>query len=70
MLTCTSFSASANVVAETSGPAAGAVLNAGGAPGVACVALEAVSAALVVASFALPQPDAMAASPKGARIRN
>ena len=32
--TCTSFSASANVAGDTSGPAAGAVLNAGGAPGV------------------------------------
>src|ERR1041384_1507252 len=33
---CTSFSASANVVVETSGPTWGAVPNAGGAPGVGC----------------------------------
>src|SRR6185312_1758828 len=35
--TCTSFSASANVATETSGPTGGAVPNAGGAPGVADV---------------------------------
>jgi hypothetical protein len=32
-LTCTSFSASAKVEGDTSGPAGGAVPNAGGAPG-------------------------------------
>src|SRR5581483_10573447 len=32
--TCTSFSASPNVTGDTSGPTGGAVLNAGGAPGV------------------------------------
>src|SRR5436190_24326823 len=34
MVTCISFSASANVAGVTSGPTGGAVLNAGGAPGV------------------------------------
>src|SRR5580704_10893799 len=33
IVNCTSFSASANVVVETSGPAGGDVPNAGGAPG-------------------------------------
>ena len=35
IVTCASFSASANVAGETAGPAAGAVPNVGGAPGVA-----------------------------------
>src|SRR5439155_25056364 len=34
IVTCISFSASANVAGVTSGPTGGAVLNAGGAPGV------------------------------------
>jgi aminobenzoyl-glutamate utilization protein B len=67
IVTCASFSASANVVAVTSGPTGGAVLNATGAPGVAgwaagdCVAPPSLSPRHAAAA---------AARPSGARMRN
>jgi hypothetical protein len=62
IVTCISFSASANVPALTSGPVSGAVPKVGGAPGV--VGVEAAG----VCSF-LAQP-AMAPRIIGAWIRN
>ena len=48
IVTCISFSASANVAGETSGPTGGAVLNAGGAPGVAGVRRRAAGRGLLL----------------------
>ena len=71
IVTCASFSASANVVADTSGPTAGAVLNAGGAPGVACVAGVAEPGVEGEAFSDSPRhAAATATSPSGARMRN
>jgi hypothetical protein len=71
IVTWASFSASANVVAETSGPTAGAVLNATGAPGVDGV--EGSVAAPVCLAFVSDSPRHAAAAatrPNGARMRN
>ena len=63
IVTCASFSASANVAGETSGPTAGAVPNVGGAPGGGPLA--------ALLSSLLPWHAATVPSkPSGARIRN
>src|SRR5688572_11301455 len=68
IVTCISFSASANVAGETSGPTGGAVLNAGGAPGVAAVPPVAVA---VPDCGSEPRHAAtVAARPSGALTRN
>src|SRR5512138_3450088 len=67
IVTCISFSASANVVGETSGPTGGAVLKAGGAPGVSGggVALPGDASCLEPLHAAI-----VAARPSGALMRN
>jgi hypothetical protein len=63
IVTCTSFSASAKVDAETSGPAAGAVANVGGAPGVE-------GAGAVAGDDSLRHAIVAPSMPSGAVIRN
>src|SRR5262245_42021574 len=72
IVTCISFSASANVEGETGGPAAGAVANVGGAPGVAGSepAGCAGGVATVVVCGSLRQAIAAPSAPSGAVIRN
>ncbi len=64
IVTCESFSASANVDGETAGPVAGAVANVGGAPGVADGGVAAPCCA------SSPHAIAAATTPSGVAIRN
>jgi hypothetical protein len=67
-VTCISFSASANVAADISGPAPGAVPKAGGVPGVADD--EPAGAGAGGVGSVLRQAAATANAPIGAVIRN
>jgi hypothetical protein len=67
IVTCISFSASAKVAGEISGPTGGAVLNAGGAPGVAGVPVVGVPA--VGCTPELLHAARVAARPSGASRR-
>jgi hypothetical protein len=74
--TCISFSASAKVAGDTSGPTGGAVLKAGGAPGVAAAGLPvgaepvAWSVACPVGCFSVRHATIAPSMPIGAWIRN
>src|SRR5438552_3978669 len=64
IVTCISFSASANVAGDTAGPAPAPVPNVGGAPGVAGVDCDADVGSL------LPQASAATSKPRGVQMRN
>jgi hypothetical protein len=70
MVTCTSFSASANVPAETGGPLIGPVPNVGGAPGVDAGAAGPIGDAEGDGDDGPPQAAAAATAPSGAARRN
>src|SRR5262245_19487338 len=71
IVTCISFSASANVAGDTGGPAAGAVAKVGGAPGVVGAAgVAAGGVATLVLCGSLRQAIAAPSAPSGAVIRN
>src|SRR5215510_1683867 len=71
IVTCISFSASANVDGDTGGPAAGAVAKVGGAPGVVGAAgVAAGGVATLVLCGSLRQAIAAPSAPSGAVIRN
>ena len=70
IVTCTSFSASANVAADTGGPVTGPVPNVGGAPGVDGSDAGAGVGADAEGGWVLHAAVAAATIPKGAVIRN